>query len=122
MKENIPAMSASLVFQISYYSSIVCCQNQRFEMESCSVVEETTTLRPNFPLDQRDCVSLNPSTDLEPRREAIVLSQVGADFPIDELCISKSLLLNLPGKEEGPKPGNFPALLLEEPAGEAKLS
>jgi hypothetical protein len=68
------------------------------------------------------CKSLNPSTDLEPRREAIVLSQVGADFPIDELCISKSLLLNLPGKEEGPKPGNFPALLLEEPAGEAKLS
>jgi hypothetical protein len=30
------------------------------------------------------------------------------------LCISKSLLLNLPGKEEGPKPGNFPLLLLEE--------
>jgi hypothetical protein len=47
---------------------------------------------------------------------------VGADFPIDELCISKSLLLNLPGKEEGPKPGNVPVLLLEEPAGEAKLS
>ena len=58
-------------------------------------------------LDQRDCVNLNPSTDLEPQREVIVLSQVGADFPIDELCISKSLLLNLPGKEEGPKPGNF---------------
>jgi hypothetical protein len=73
-------------------------------------------------LDQRDCVSLNPSTDLKPGREAIVLSQVGADFPIDELCISKSLLLNLPGKEEGPKPGNVPVLLLEEPAGEAKLS
>jgi hypothetical protein len=42
-KENLPAkriqaetMSASLVFQISYYGSIVCCQNQRFEMESCS--------------------------------------------------------------------------------------
>ena len=51
-----------------------------------------------------------------------VLSQVGADFPIDELCISKSLLLNLPGKEEGPKPGDFPILLLEEPGGEAKLS
>jgi hypothetical protein len=32
---------------------------------------------------------------------------------------SKSLLLNLPGKEEGPKPGNFPVLLLEEPGGEA---
>jgi hypothetical protein len=72
-------------------------------------------------LDQRDCVSLNPS-DLEPRREAIVLSKVGADIPIDELCISKSLLLSLPGKEEGPKPGNFPVLLLEKPAGEAKLS
>jgi hypothetical protein len=42
--------------------------------------------------------------------------------PIDELCISKSLLLNLPGKEEEPKPGNFPVLLLQEPAGEAKLS
>jgi hypothetical protein len=42
----------------------------------------------------------------------ISLLQVGADFPIDELCISKSLLLNLPGKEEGPKPGNFPVLLL----------
>ena len=53
-------------------------------------------------LYQRDCVNLNQSTDLEPRREAIVLSQVGADFPIDELCISKSLLLNLPGKEERP--------------------
>ena len=51
-----------------------------------------------------------------------VLSQVGADFPIDELCISKSLLLNLPGKEEGLKPGNFPVLLLEEHGGEAKLS
>jgi hypothetical protein len=51
-----------------------------------------------------------------------VLSQVGADFPIDELCISKSLLLNLPGKEEGPKPGDFPILLLEEPGGETKLS
>jgi hypothetical protein len=73
-------------------------------------------------LYQRDCVNLNPSTDLEPRREAIVLSQVGADFPIDELCISKSLLLNLPGKEERPKPGHFTVLLLEEPAGEAKLS
>jgi hypothetical protein len=58
-------------------------------------------------LDQRDCVNLNPSTDLEPRKEVIVLSQEGADFPIDELCISKSLLLNLPGKEEGPKPGIF---------------
>jgi hypothetical protein len=40
-KENLPTkriqdetMSASLVFQISYYGSIVCCQNQRFEMES----------------------------------------------------------------------------------------
>jgi hypothetical protein len=51
-----------------------------------------------------------------------VLSQVGADFPIDELCISKSLLLNLPGKEEGRKPGDFPILLLEEPGGETKLS
>jgi hypothetical protein len=40
-------------------------------------------------LDQRDCVNLNPSTDLEPQREVIVLSQVGADFPIDELCIRK---------------------------------
>jgi hypothetical protein len=79
-------------------------------------------LRRFSDLDQRDCVSLNPSTDLEPRREAIVLSQVGADFPIDELCISKSLLLNLPEKKEGPKPGNFPVLLLEEPGGEAKLS
>jgi hypothetical protein len=39
-----------------------------------------------------------------------------------ELCISKSLLLNLPGKEERPKPGHFTVLLLEEPAGEAKLS
>jgi hypothetical protein len=58
-------------------------------------------------LDQRDCVNLNTSTDLEPRKEVIVLSQVGADFPIDELCISKSLLLNLPGKEEGPKPWIF---------------
>jgi hypothetical protein len=54
-------------------------------------------LRKFSDLDQRDCVSLNPSTDLEPRREAIALSQVGVDFPIDELCISKSLLLNLPG-------------------------
>jgi hypothetical protein len=72
--------------------------------------------------DQRDCASLNPYTDFEPRREVIVLSQVGADIPIDELCISKSLLLNLPGKEEGPKPGDFPILLLEEPGGEAKLS
>jgi hypothetical protein len=41
-KENLPAkkiqvetMSASLVCQISYYGSIACCQNQRFEMESC---------------------------------------------------------------------------------------
>jgi hypothetical protein len=49
-------------------------------------------------------------------------TEVGADIPIDELCISKSLLLNLPGKEEGPKPGDFPILLLEEPGGEAKLS
>ena len=72
--------------------------------------------------DQRDCASLNPYTDLEPRREVIVLSQVGADIPIDELCISKSLLLNLPGKGEGPKPGNVPLLLQEEPRGEAKLS
>ena len=79
-------------------------------------------LRRFSDLDQRACVNLNPSTDLEPRREAIALSQIGADFPIDELCISKSLLLNLPVKEEGPKPGNFPVLLLEEPAGEAKLS
>jgi hypothetical protein len=72
-------------------------------------------------LDQRACVSLNPFTDLEPRREAIALSQVGADFSIDKLCISKSLLLYLPGKDEGPKPGNFPAVLLEEPGGESKL-
>jgi hypothetical protein len=79
-------------------------------------------LRRFSDLDQRDCVSLNPSTDLEPRKEAIDLLQVGDDFPIDELCISKSLLLNLPGKEEGPKPGNFPLLLQEEPRGEAKLS
>ena len=76
-------------------------------------------LRRFSDLDQRDFVSLNPSTDLEPRREAVVLSQVGSDFQIDELC---TLLLNLPGKEEGPKPGNFPVLLLEEPGGEAKLS
>ena len=60
-------------------------------------------------LDQRDRVSLNPSTDLEPRREALVLSQVGADFP----CISKFLLLSRTGKEEGPKPETFPVLLLE---------
>jgi hypothetical protein len=40
-KENLPAkriqaetMSAYLVFQKNYYGSIVCCQNQRFEMES----------------------------------------------------------------------------------------
>jgi hypothetical protein len=46
-KENLPAksiqadtMSASLVFQISYYGSIVCCQNQRFEMESCSEMRQ----------------------------------------------------------------------------------
>ena len=71
-------------------------------------------LRRFSDLDQRACVSLYPSTDLEPRREA--------DFPIDELCVSKSLLLNLHEKEEGPKPGNFPVLLLEKPAGEAKLS
>jgi hypothetical protein len=32
------------------------------------------------------------------------------------------ILLNLPGKEEEPKRGNFPVLLLEEPGGEAKLS
>ena len=79
-------------------------------------------LRRFYDLYQRDCVSLNPSTDLEPRRKAIVLSQVGVDFPIDELCISISLLLSLHGKEEEPKPGNFPGLLLPEPAGEAKLS
>jgi hypothetical protein len=30
--------------------------------------------------------------------------------------------VKFPGKEEGPKPGNFPVLLLEKPAGEAKLS
>jgi hypothetical protein len=68
---------------------------------------EMSNLYRGSDLDQRDCVNLNPSTDLEPQREVIVLSQVGADFPIDELCISKSLLLNLPGKEEGPKPGDF---------------
>jgi hypothetical protein len=34
-------------------------------------------------LYQRDCVNLNQSTDLEPRREAIVLSQVGADWSRD---------------------------------------
>jgi hypothetical protein len=46
-KENLPAkrievetMNASLVFQISYYGSIVCCQNQRFEMESCSEMRQ----------------------------------------------------------------------------------
>jgi hypothetical protein len=46
-KENLPAkriqaetMSASLVFQISYYGSIICCQNHRFEMESCSEMRQ----------------------------------------------------------------------------------
>jgi hypothetical protein len=59
-------------------------------------------LRRFSDLDQRDCVSLNPSTDLEPRREAIVLSQVGAPT----ISVSKKSVFSALNRAGTPEEGS----------------